>query len=947
MRILRIEIENIASIRNAVVDFEEQPLADASVFLISGETGAGKTTILDAISLALFGTTPRLSGRASEKYDTPDTGGEITVADERQLMSRGAGSCSAVVTFLADDGRRYVASWGLKRARGKSDGRFQTVKRVLSTADGRETWTKSEMREKIQAVTGLTFEQFCRTAMLAQGEFTRFLKSKGDEKGEILEKLTDTGIYAAIGKRVFAESQRRTREIETLEQEIAGIRLLGEEERESLLERRSQLEARQKESASRLALLDAGVKWLGDMESNLRLRQKGREELAEVTSLLESDAVRERQLEVEQYDRTADIRRVMEERRRMARESEMAGKNLESVRARYAELEKGVAPMQEELADFATRIKNKEEELRPLDPERITGRWKELDGERRLLGQARETLLPLPGLFAACAQAEDNVAAREKSLRELTGSLERDMAELPRYEKSVREAEGILEKVSLGISEAAREMRAALKEGDACPVCGRVIDGIIADELFESKLEPLREDLRRKRETYNAFANSAASTRGLIDIERKNLKEERRQSERSARILAEAVGKSVAALEASGHSSEMKNAEECEAALTVLNAKMELVESERDRLRETLEKVNTLSGELAALHSGQSKAVARHGRHMAELAAVGEQLKNGERTIQTLDTCIRDCDAAVEAFLEADDDIDGGRLEYLFGCSPKIIAESREESRVLAMRLATVRGGLLENEKAYAALMESEPPVLAGSLDGLRQDGVLPPAEPLRQEIEELQTRRSEELRLAVKTDAALAADDEARRRTAEKRREIEKRRVEEEKWRILSDAIGDATGKRFRNIAQSYVLEYLLQLANRYMTRLTERYTLTCVPGSLVILVEDRFNPGRPQSVNCLSGGESFMASLSLALALSGLRTAAFGIDMLFIDEGFGSLSAECLESVMQTLERLYELGGKKVGIISHVEMLRERVPVQIRVERDTPVTSTVRITG
>lgn len=941
MRILKIEIENIASIRNAVVDFEEAPLSDASVFLISGETGAGKTTILDAISLALFGTTPRLSGRASEKYDTPDTGGEITVADERQLMSRGAGSCSAVVTFMADDGRRYVASWGLKRARGKSDGRFQTVKRVLSTADGRESWTKSELREKMLAVTGLTFEQFCRTAMLAQGEFTRFLKSKGDEKGEILEKLTDTGIYATIGKRVFAESQQRAREIETLEQAISGIRILSGEEREALMEGGRQIRLRQKETEIRLAALDAGMKWIGDMESNLQLRQKGHEELESVSALLESEAIKERQREVEQYDSTAGIRRVIDERRRMSREREVTEKSLETVKERYAELEKGVASMQKELAELESRIKQKEAELRPLDPERITGRWKELDEERRHLGEAREAMLPLPGLFAAHAQAEEGVASREKSIGELAASLERDMAEMPRYEKVVREAEAIMERVSLGISEAAREMRAALKEGDACPVCGRVIDGIVADEVFESKLEPLREDLRRKRDTYNAFVNSAASTRGLIAIEEKNLKGERRQAERSARMLGEGVERCVAALASVGIANDMKSQEKYHSAMTALSAQMERVDGERESVRVSLERVNALSGELAGLHSAQSKSVEKHGLHIAEMAAVSERLKNGEQTMRSLSDGIRECDMAVKEFLDSTEEIDVERLDYLCGCSQKKIAESREELRKLSLRLATVRGGLLENEKVYAALMANEPAVLAG----YRKEDPLPSAEPLRQESEELRSRQSEDLRLAVETEAALSADDAARRSTEEKRREIERRREEEEKWRILSDAIGDATGKRFRNIAQSYVLEYLLQLANRYMTRLTERYTLTCTPGSLVILVEDRFNPGRPQSVNCLSGGESFMASLSLALALSGLRTAAFGIDMLFIDEGFGSLSAECLESVMQTLERLYELGGKKVGIISHVEMLRERVPVQIRVERNTPVTSTVRV--
>ncbi|MDE6576809.1 MAG: exonuclease SbcC, partial [Muribaculaceae bacterium] len=124
-----------------------------------------------------------------------------------------------------------------------------------------------------------------------------------------------------------------------------------------------------------------------------------------------------------------------------------------------------------------------------------------------------------------------------------------------------------------------------------------------------------------------------------------------------------------------------------------------------------------------------------------------------------------------------------------------------------------------------------------------------------------------------------------------------------------------------------------------------SDRYTLTCNPGSLAILVKDELHPSEPQPVSILSGGESFMASLSLALALSNLRGGGVGVDILFIDEGFGTLSPEYLGNVMETLEKLHHIGGRKVGLISHVPEMKERIPVQIHVHRESPILSKVEV--
>lgn len=160
-------------------------------------------------------------------------------------------------------------------------------------------------------------------------------------------------------------------------------------------------------------------------------------------------------------------------------------------------------------------------------------------------------------------------------------------------------------------------------------------------------------------------------------------------------------------------------------------------------------------------------------------------------------------------------------------------------------------------------------------------------------------------------------------------------RHLEYKKWSVLNQLIGDATGNKFRRIAQSYVLSSLVHTANSYMKTLTPRYLLKVQPGTFVITLEDAYQGYVSRPASTISGGESFLVSLSLALALSDI-SQQLSVDTLFIDEGFGTLSGDPLQHAINTLRTLHHHGGRHVGIISHVEELRERIPVQIQVQQE-----------
>lgn len=181
-----------------------------------------------------------------------------------------------------------------------------------------------------------------------------------------------------------------------------------------------------------------------------------------------------------------------------------------------------------------------------------------------------------------------------------------------------------------------------------------------------------------------------------------------------------------------------------------------------------------------------------------------------------------------------------------------------------------------------------------------------------------------------------LDTDTETRKETENKRFELENKCVRMEKWDKMNSYFG---GTRFRTLVQSHILRPLLHNANLYLRQITDHYTLTCsdVNEQLSILVLDRYHNNEPRSVTVLSGGERFMVSLALSLALSAMNRPDLNVDILFIDEGFGTLDAKSLEMVMNTLRRLPELNGntgRRVGVISHREELTEQIDCQIQLQ-------------
>jgi exonuclease SbcC len=250
-----------------------------------------------------------------------------------------------------------------------------------------------------------------------------------------------------------------------------------------------------------------------------------------------------------------------------------------------------------------------------------------------------------------------------------------------------------------------------------------------------------------------------------------------------------------------------------------------------------------------------------------------------------------------------------------------------------------------ERELADAAVRLSERELLRAGHEG-REHPTLS-AEGARQAVLDLEAMRTETQTALVRSETELARDDDHRAAVADLDKRVASQQAIEDRWAKLSALIGSADGSVFRRFAQSLTLDAMLVQSNEHLRELAPRYQLARVPGEeLELQVVDLDMGGDIRTINTLSGGESFLVSLALALGLSSLSSESTRIESLFIDEGFGFLDQRTLETALSTLDAL-QASGRQVGLISHVPGLAERVGVRVRVLPQNVGRSRVEVRG
>lgn len=1118
MKLRTLTINNIASIENAEIHFDKPPLSTCEVFLITGKTGSGKSTILDSICLALYGTTPRLANNRMQG-DTADHRQNITLKDARQLMRRNTGSCSCRLTFRGSNDIEYEAVWAVSRAYNKPDRKLQPKTWTLTNLDTGLTLTKDrEIEAEVARAIGLDFKQFCRTTMLAQGEFTKFLNSNDNDKAEILEKITGADIYSRISSKIFEITTSRRAEYEKTAQLVSDVALLSDE---AIAAKNAELAALDKESAyitARRETTAKKIEWQRQRTALERRLADARNELARATTAVESDHFRAIVATVDRWRRSADMRNSLGRR-------EKAASALTAERDRRAELCRRFATALSARDALTHRIQAAEAELSVLNqlidsqkertaiyenaPEIIAQLRSMADSGNRIdqataaleKSQRQLTSVLQPKALEAAkrhAEAASAVSEADNALCRLIKQLEQSGIDEARKDKELTlrrkaDAELALERLrqlsqaleaarqlaaQLGETEAtskrlaverggmetavrqaadnraatekallrqrdtvdkfARQMRARLSAGDICPVCGREIAEHLPDEaelqeLYQVAQTAFDEADRHHRE----LLNSLNAIEARLTVTKKQAEELRRAiaADRSAAEATELFAASCRTIEVDGSSADVEQAvagmiADCEVRAKRLNitiADAERIEAEIRRhtdlaarlrakldaaakLKEAAEKkhsdcfneitlgeriiaekreeIEKASAETARLLGADewtdqrrqeprrfaerlAKAAADYksavGRSDSmrlsitdlsnrlgilksvieaivalcpdwadlspaagtefgsdDAAALRSDVQEVATRIASLDTEIRDIDTAIGRFVVENPDFDRDELTRLATMPTaeidRLTTGIESARQAVASTQAVVRDIAAQHERHLA-----DAPDLADDTP-----------ESLAATAADLDMRYRESIRRHTEIESELRADSEARRRLGDLVARRDKAEAEFRRWSSLDTMLGEKSGGKFRKIAQSYILSSLIKAANKYLRLLTDRYELTVAPGTFVISLTDAYQGFASRSAATLSGGESFLVSLALALALSdiGIR---FSVDTLFIDEGFGTLSGEPLRQAIATLRTLHSSTGRHVGIISHVAELQEQLPVQISVVRQS----------
>ena len=587
MKINRLEIKNIASIEDAVIDFDKEPLSGTDLFLITGTTGSGKTTLLDAICLALYNTTPRISKGKKENFDVNRDG--LTEKDPRNILRQDTGYGYSRLYFTGNNNHEYYAEWSVER------GTKRKVQSSLSRAvwtitdrttgisvTGDKTETYKEVREVIQNAVGLDFEQFGRTTMLAQGEFTEFLKSDEAEKAEILEKISGSEIYRRIGIAIYNKTAEAKKLFDAEAAKHAQIVTMSDEDRQ-MVETEAQEAAKESESCqNRVNELNDCINWLNERARLEEKLQTAKAQFDNAAARTSSEDFQSRSLRIKQWNETIDVRMQMNAAAEGKRKAEKAAAALAVLRKEFGRVLSGREAQKEELQALM-RIKDELEE-------RINGQSayadaygshqsiiaaiknmtdeKEKAADKRLkLKEAKEKKLPEAEKLLELSHAAETAASAEYTAEEtLLNKVNRKIAELKlhdlREEKEfLKELESIktsIVNVTSKITSTAESI--AQYEADLKTCKDK-------EEREKKELARLKAEHERRKQTVDRFAKemrsllnlhigaednfcpvcghlvSAPVNDALIDDEYRKIKEEYEEQERKVADATDEVNK--------------------------------------------------------------------------------------------------------------------------------------------------------------------------------------------------------------------------------------------------------------------------------------------------------------------------------------------------------------------------------------------------------------------
>lgn len=1059
MRILRVRFKNLNSLLGEWEINLEHPayLADG-IFAITGPTGAGKSSILDAICLGLYGQTPRLN----------------KVSGENEIMSRQTGECYAEVTFATQAGR-FRCHWGQHRAHKRPDGELQPARHEVSNADSGEIIASKikDVEHCVEKLTGLDFERFTRSMLLAQGSFAIFLQAKADDRAPILEQITGTEIYGLISKAVHERQRLEQDQLKLLEASLSGIQLL-EPEQETALQQ--DLETKKEQETGRVTATQNSSKALNWRKGILSLQQSLEELDKEAEQLTQAETdfqPKLEQLQLAQKAATLDATYASLQTKREQQENDQTrlAASQETLPALEASAQSGSQALQEAEATTAQAKSARQEaapllqEVRALDLQLAAIRKDRAEREKGLALAQRKLKADQQSLHEHQAKAkaiqdsleqlnnwlEDQardqaLVAQLAAIEEQINSLNARQTEIHHKETAQHQANKALQQGIKALTKAAKETasrtaalaqakeqlkttknalhqvldgrllreyraekehlleqrvllariaeleqhRQQLEEGTPCPLCGATEhpwarDNVPQPDAIEPQIAALTE---RITEAERLEANIKAIEQS--EREAQNLLAQAEKQEAKATLEKQSAEQSLNEVMASLE--QLRTT--FESQRTALDSRLApfglptedpnaLLQSLRERLatwQQQTQQKTQLEKDLSQAASEGKRLEAIIQTQASALTEKANELATLRQTLEHLDTKRKDL------YGEKQPDEEERRLDEALNQAEAREKTANEQFKALEQRLTEARTRIqslreaieqrapelaaLKSDFATALLplgLADKATFLAARLSAAQREALNTQAKALQDQRTAIDTKRKdrqerlaqeearklsdqplealeaklqeEETQLkSVRDDLAtikhrLGEHQLALSRVREQQAAIEKQKTECARWERLHQLIGSADGKKYRNFAQGLTFDIMIGHANRQLQKMTDRYLLTRDQNQpLELKVIDSYQAGEVRSTRNLSGGESFIVSLALALGLSQMASKKVRVDSLFLDEGFGTLDEEALDTALETLAGLHQ-DGKLIGIISHVAALKERISTQIEV--------------
>ncbi|NUG50687.1 AAA family ATPase [Acinetobacter lactucae] len=1198
MKILSIRIKNLASLSDEhFIDFESTPLAHAGLIAIVGKTGAGKSTILDAMCLALFNRVPRLKDSDGKLKDVD--GSELLTNSPLTVLRRGTGHGFAELCFIAQDQKRYLARWEIKRARENPNGKLQSVQRHLKClTDGVVLADKAKaVDEKVKQITQLSFEQFTRAVLLAQSEVTAFLKARDSERGELLEYLTNSSIFAKIGELAFRKTADIAKQRKQLEEFLGHIEILSDEEITAFTEQYQQAEQNHQKLEQHKNVLDKRQQWFerkakleqevqakqqqfqtqqnhhqqlaGEREQLKRLEvfseirpqvfqqaqnlqtlqqlepqiQQAQSKFNELVQIFETgqkqyqlaeqqlkqtldfeqqhqqalnqvrQSIQERAFIADEYKKCKEKKNVFEQKlgplqqqqhivQQHIAQLEQSKTHLQQQLThtqQYAVLDKGLSAHLHQLGQFIQNYEAIEQQLGnpTLARQKLSEAKTELEQLTASLGTVEQIELKLEQqrkdkeqklaqvtqldliqqkikiyheLYAELQQFSEKqtqVSAQEQQLKTVCQLAEQEY----QIAKTEREKlQHILQQQRLLHTENIEQLRANLKEGEACLVCGsthhpyRIDDSAVSKSLsdlqqqqeqqavaleqtkfntwqtqqhsltqcsaeleqvqkyltqLKTKQSSLQQELEQQfslnqlqielnqtpeqiLQTLNELRQTAQTAVSSFDSENLRLTKAIKQHNQ----LVQAIQRNESLLntaqqwqqqvqhiveclsETEQHAWQQSSSQTAKQTWTILDARAKQLE-QQEQLAQRFEQQQQDLKMLTANLEQMAKQIDEIDQNLKEIALKGQQ--NNEKAVSLIQQMtgrsdIKPHEWLIEhdvkrqqqqtAYHEAKQRFEQTRQH--FEQQKQALDQLKHQHQHTAQHQQQIDGQIQNWLKAHTDFEPHDLTALMQINSAQEQDirNRLNQAERLLSEassaLKTMQEQLSEHLQtqpdieheklvsLIQDNIAELKAQLEVRDRLKLKlevhqqnlakqqqyAEQIQNIQQEEHRWSKISGLIGDAKGKEFRDYAQQYHLDILVEHANQQLAMLSQRYTLKRLEQSLSLAIIDHDMDGETRSVASLSGGESFLTALALSLAIANMASGSMKIESLFIDEGFGTLDASSLHMVMNALDQLQNQ-GRQVILISHIQEMHERIPVQIQVKPLGAGASTIEVVG